>query len=174
MTTQTLTPVYGSAVALTTTHLQSLAYGGSGSSAIWQSAYVDNTSNLSLDEIIAVTIKTGTSLSNPYSTGLNYGIEMFAYEAMDDSPTFSTNIDGTEKATVVNTEAERMCYLKFAGRFSVDTTNNRIYQATFRLSRLFGFSLPKYWGLMINNVTGVALASSGNSVVRIPVQMQFA
>lgn len=163
MTTTTVQPIFGSSAALTTTHLQSLAYSSTKLGA-WSSDVIDNSSNLSDDEIISVLLKMGTSPS-----GL---CEIWGWEVMDDTPTYPDTVTGSEGTITLTSMREKVSNFKYVNEVYVDTTSSRIYPVTFRLTEIFG-SMPKKWGLLIINVATVALASSGNVVTRTPIQWQL-
>ncbi len=161
-------PLYGSSVAFTTTNLQSLTSDATGLHC-WASAVVDNTSNLYTDEIITWVFKAGTTPTT------NLVIECWLYEALDDAPTYPdviTGSEGTFGLTSLNVKSAGG--FKFAGLVLVDTTTNRLYYNTVRLSQIFGDSIPKKWGAMVMNGSGATLASSGNVVTHTPVQYRDA
>ncbi len=165
--TTILKPSYGSSVPFTTTNLQSLASSSTGVAG-WQSAVVDNTANLSMDELVTWVFKTGTSPT------VNSVIECWLYEIMDDTPTYPDTINGSE-GTVTFTSRNVLLSgaFKFANQVTVDATTNRLYYNSFRLSQAFGLSIPKKWGaIAINFNSGAALFSSGNVVTRTPIQFQ--
>ena len=163
----TLKPLYGSSAALTTTNLQSLA-SSSTYVAGWSSAVIDNTSNLSIDEIVTGIIKVGTSPS------AGTAVEIWAWEILDDTPTYPDTITGSESGSITLTSGN----VKNGGAFKaataivLDNTSSRTYPFTFRLSNVFGLAMPKKWGIFITQASTVALASSGNVITRIPVQFQ--
>ncbi len=167
MTTTVTKPSFGSASALTTTNLQSLA-SSSTYVAGWSSAVIDNTSNLSMDEIVSGLIKVGTSPT------ANTAVEVWAWEILDDSPTYPDTITGSESGSITLTSLN----VKNAGAFKpaativLDSTSNRIYPFTFRLSAVFGGSPPKKWGLFITQASTATLNSSGNVITRTSIQYQ--
>ncbi len=162
--TTTLKPSYGASVAFTTTGLQSLG-NSAGAVAGWQSAVVDNTSDLAMDQIVTFVIKMGTS------PGASTTVECWLYEILDDTPTYPDTVTGSEGAvTLTSLNVKYSGAFKLGALITVDNTSSRLYYATCRLTQLFGMSPPKKWGAVVINVTGVALASSGNVVTRTPVQ----
>ncbi len=161
-----LKPSYGASVAVTSTALQSLAYGGTGL-VMWSSAVIDNTANLSYDEIITWQIKSGTS---PTVGAVG---ECWLWEILDDTPTYPDTITGSEGAfTLTSFNVKYAGLFKFAGNIIFDATTGRVYCNSFRLSQAFG-TPPKKWGIAFVNSSGVALSSSGNVVTRTPVQFQI-
>jgi hypothetical protein len=163
----TMKPVYGASSALTTTNLQSLAT-SSGLTTGWSSAVIDNTSNLSIDEEITGILKQGTSPT------VGTTAEVWVWSILDDTPTYPDAITGSEASGIALTSTN----VKYAGAFkfgcliTFDATSSRLYPFSFNLSQVFGLILPKKWGLFITQASGVSLASSGNVVSRIPMQLQ--
>lgn len=142
--------------ALTFTSLASL---GNDSTLIVgaSSAVVDNgASGALLDLAWSGILKTGTSPTS----GNN--IYMYPWSKIDDStyPDAVTGSDAAISMTSVNV---------LNGAFpsprvqTVDGTSNRQYpQAPVYLSSFFG-GIVRYWGLWVNNASGVALNASGSS-----------
>jgi len=162
----TLKPIYGASSAFTVTNLHSVA-SSSTWVAGWMSAVMDNTSNLSIDEIIAGNITTGTSPT------VSTIIEIWAWSILDDTPTYPDSITGSE-GTVTLTSANVKLAGAFArlGTITIDNTTNRVYPFVYSLAQNgFGF-VPKKWGLFVTHNTGVALKSSGSAIARTPIQYQ--
>jgi hypothetical protein len=163
--TSIIKPNYpGASVALTSTNLQGLLY-SSGGVLMWSSAAVDNTSNLSIDEIVTWKIITGTG-----PTAGTF-VECWLWEMMDDSvyPDTLTGLEGAFTLTSANVKLSGV--FKPANSITVDSNNGRTYYNSFRLSQAFGMPPPKKWGAGVVNVTGVALGS-GCVISRIPLQIQ--
>lgn len=149
---------YGSSATLTTTNLQSLASSSSYLSG-WTSAWIDNTSNLALNQMVSVQITAGT---NP-TAGT---VRVYAYASFDgtNSPDiFSSGTEGTEGAATV-TDAEQLdASLVLLWESDVDTTTNDVYTMPPRSARsIFGF-VPRKWALYVAHNTVAALKSSGNA-----------
>ncbi len=162
-----LKPLYSGSAALVSTALQSLASSGNLLGA-WSSAVVDNTSNLSDDEVITWTIKAGTSPSNGAIA------ECWLWEILDDTPTYPDTITGSEGTfSWTSLNVKQAGAFKFAGQFVFDATSSRLYSNSCRLSQVFGLAIPKKWGAIFVQSSTVALASSGNVVTRLPMQYQL-
>lgn len=163
--TTTIKPAYGASSALTLT-LNSLA-SDTNLLAGRSSTVVDNTSNLSDDELITVVIKTGTSPT------AGSQVNVYAWSILDDTPTYPDTITGADaNTTLTSANTQNAGALKFAGAIAVDATSNRPYDMTFSLAALFGGNVPKKWGIFVSQGTGAALNSAGNLVSRIPLQYQ--
>jgi hypothetical protein len=163
--TTTLKPVYGSSAALTLT-LNSLATDSS-LLAGQSSTVVDNTSNLSVDELVTLVLKTGTS------PAASTNIFVYAWAILDDTPTYPDTVTGSDantsitSANVLNSGA-----FKLADVVTVDSTSNRLYYSSFSLALLFGGHMPKKWGIYVVQNTGAALNAAGNVTSRLPLQYQ--
>lgn len=165
--TTTLKPSYGSAVALTFTSLASLANDSTNLLAGASSAVVDNTSNLSVDELVTGVIKMGTS-----PTAGNT-IEVRAWSILDDTPTYPDTITGSDAAiTLTSANTKNAGAIKLGAIIPVDATTSRLYAFSFSLAQLFGGFVPKKWGIWIVNGSGATLASSGSVVSHTPIQYQ--
>ena len=163
----TIKPTYGASAAITSTNLQSLANDSTNLLAGWMSAVIDNTSNLSIDELISLILKAGTSPTAGNS------IEVWAWSVLDDTPTYPDTITGSEgTVTLTSANVKAAGAFKLAAVITVDATSSRLYHVVFSLAQIFGGQMPRKWGLLVINGSGVALASSGNVVSRMPMQLQ--
>jgi hypothetical protein len=161
----TLKPLYGASAALTLT-LNSLAT-SSGLVAGRSSTVVDNTSNLSVDELITGVISTGT---NPT---VSTNVEVWAWSILDDTPTYPDTVTGSDaNTTLTSLNVKNAGLFKLGALITIDATTNRNYTFAFSLAQLFGGHMPKKWGIFVVHNTAVNLNSSGNTVSRIPLQYQ--
>ncbi len=161
--TTTLKPIYGASVAFTVTNLNGLT-----TNSNWQSVLVDNTSDLADDQVVTFVIKMGTSPTAGTS------VLFWFYEIMNDVPTYPDGITGSEgTASFTSSNVLFSGMLKSAGFLTIDSTSNRVYYMTSRLSQAFGMDIPKKWGIVIANQTGASFNTSGNVVTRTPVQFQM-
>lgn len=164
--TTTLKPVYGASSALTTTNLQSLAT-SSTLLAGWSSAVQDNTTNLSMDELITGTFKMGTTPT------VSTIIEIWAWSILDDTPTYPDTITGTESLkTLTSTNTKLAGGFKWCESITIDATSAAVYPFAFSLANAFGGYMPKKWGLWVVHNNVVTWAASGNVITRIPLQYQ--
>lgn len=157
---------YGSSAAMTIT-LGSLANDSTNLLAGRQSTVVDNTTNLWLDYLIAGFIKAGTSPT------VNTTIEVWAFATADDTPTYPDVLGAADAAVTLTSANVKNTALRPVAFITVDATSNRIYPiAPISLANIFGY-VPKYWGIVVINGSGVALNASGSSISYTPVGMQL-
>jgi hypothetical protein len=124
----------------------------------WESAEIDNTTNLYLDYAIeaAITVE---------SAGLSAGeIRLHLVKESKDG-TWPDVFDGTQSAeTVTDTEVrEAICQL--ATSTLTDTTASRVYYLSVPSAKaVFGDNLPRKFGVFITQSTGTTLETSGQRV----------
>ena len=129
-----------------------------------ESAAQDNGTDLSLDGRISGKITVGTTPT------IDTSIQIFAFSALDDTPTWPDVMDGTDSDETLTSVGVGAAFLKLIALCTVDsTTSDRAYPFTaFRtLREAFGF-MPQDFGLFITHNTGVALnTTAGNHFVKI-------
>lgn len=162
----TLKPLYAASSAFTVTALASLAT-DTNLLAGWQSAVVDNTTNLYVDEEVSALIKMGSSAPTLSTT-----VEIWIYSALDDTPTYPDTITGTQGAVTLTSTNMKSSGLKLGAVIVVDATANRVFPVgQFSVASLFGGNLPPKWGVFITHNTGVALGTT-QVVTHKPLQYQ--
>lgn len=162
----TLKPLYGTSAPFVVTNLASLAT-DTNLLAGWQSAFVDNATNLSDDELITGVIKAGSSAPT-----VNTTIEVWVYATLDDTPTYPDTITGSQGAVTLTSTNTKNSGLALAAVIVVDATANRLYALKpTSVASLFGGNMPKRWGVYITHNTAVALGTT-QVLTRIPVQYQ--
>lgn len=137
----------GQAVTIT---LASLANG-----AMRQSAYIDNSTTLFIDEFVTLAITLGSS--GVASDGV---IEVRAYASVDGGATYTSGASGSDAA--YTGEAANLPLVAVIDA----NTNSELVIATCDIAAAFGGALTERWGLVVKNRTGAALAASGHSVKR--------
>jgi hypothetical protein len=148
--------------SLTITALNSLANSTSQTTGIWESAVLDNTTNLDVDEI--VTIQATTGASGVSASGF---LGVYVYGCLGGTTTCTDGLSGTQGTASLTNPTN---LIKVATCNAV--ANSTAYVCgPFSVSSAFGGTLPPKWGVVIQNNTGAALASSGNSVAYDSVQM---
>lgn len=163
--TTVLKPSYGASAALTLT-LNSLA-SDTNLLAGRSSTVVDNTSNLSDDELVTGVLKTGTSPTASTT------ILVYAWGILDDTPTYPDTVTGSDaNTTLTSANVQSAGALKLAAAITVDSTSNRTYPFAFSLAALFGGNMPRKWGIYVVHNTVAALNSANNVVSRLPLQYQ--
>lgn len=139
---------------MTVTNLHSLA---SSATAGWQSAVVDNTSNLYLDALVQVVLDFANTA--PANDKAAY---VFAYGGLDTTYTDpASGSEGTITLTSISTTSQNM---RLIGRLAYETADAVIESQPFSVAAAFGGILPPKWGVVVMNFSGAALAASGNTV----------
>ena len=148
---------YAASSDLTVTALNGLASSATWVAG-WESAAIDNSTNLYLDYSVRAKITAE-------SAGLTAGeIRLYLVAELDDA-TFPDVFDGTESAeTVTDTEIrDAICRL---GAFTqTDTTASRVYYLDCpSVAAVFGGNLPRKFVIFITQSTVAALETTGNQV----------
>lgn len=151
---------YASTVTMTVTNLHSLA---NSATAGWQSAVVDNTSDLYLDALVTVVCDfANTAPAN------NRQVYVFAYGGIE-SGVYSNPASGTQGTITLVDVSTTPQNLRLIGTLPYTTTDEVAESSPLSVAAAFGGVLPPYWGLAIINYSGAALAASGNTVKYRPV-----
>lgn len=126
-----------------------------------QSTAWNNTSNKYLDLLIGGKISTGTSPT------AGKQIEVWAYAAVNDTPTYPDAITGSDGNVTITSADIKIAALAKLEDIYTDATSSRAYWFKPRsIASLFGGELPPYGGIFVVHNTGVALhATGGNHVL---------
>lgn len=141
-----------------TNAIQSLA-----SSPTWiagyESATIDNTTNLYLDYIFDGIVTVGTTPTS--------GTEIRIYVVGSvDGTNWPTGFDGTTSSASMTTEGLRDSFAKLAAVLRVDAgTSNVAYNFTFTVANLFGGVVPPKFVLYTTHNSVAALNSTGGNQV---------
>lgn len=122
-----------------------------------ESTRVDNSTTLELDALITLLVVAGVVTGDKK-------LLVYAYGSSDDGVTFT---DGCTGLNAVFTPADPT-NLKFVGELNTPAAGT--YRGTFSIARVFGGVLPKYWGIVVVNKTGVALTSGSVDVQGMKLQ----
>lgn len=136
---------FGASTNLTLT-LASLASGSAR-----ESTSVDNTSNLFLDALISLDIKlaTGTPASDK-------AIYVYAYGS-EDGTNYTDNATGSDAAITLRSPTN----LKLIGVISTPDSGGLTYKShPMSMAAAFGGILPRRWGIVVENKTGLAFSST--------------
>lgn len=151
---------YSAATALTVTNLHSLA---SSATAGWQSGVVDNTSNLYVDALVQVVLDfANTAPANDKC------VYVLAYGG-DESGVYSNPASGTEGAITLTNITNTAQNLRLLGIIPYTTQDEVSESSPMSVAAAFGGILPPYWGVVVLNYSGAALAASGNTVKYVGV-----
>lgn len=163
MATATLN--YAAAVSMTVTNLQSNT---SSATAAWASGVVDNTTNKYLDALVQVVLDfANTAPANDKAT------YVFAYGGIE-SGVYSNPISGTEGDVTLLDVTANPNNLKLIGTMPYGTADEIVESSPMSVANAFGGMLPPYWGVVIIDYTGAALAASGNTVKYVGVRIDVA
>ncbi len=148
-------PLYGTSTVLTTTNLQSLA---SSNTAGWQSAAIDNSSDLALGALIYVsaTLAAGSPANDKT-------IYVSVYQS-EDGTNYSDNATGSE-GTLTRRDPTNF---QLIGSTACPTSGALTYKQVFIFAPA---TMPRKWGVYINNFTGLAFTAAVVSYT--PVQGQI-
>lgn len=125
------------------------------SAAARSSAAIDNTSNLFLDALVAVKVKTSASALVAPSV-----VNVYVYGTADGGTTYGggeANM-GTDAAVTLTSPAN-IALAAVINCPAVSTT----YVRQFSVAQAFGGVMPDHWGLVISNSTGQSLDASVGS-----------
>jgi hypothetical protein len=149
------TLVYGSVNTMTITGLNSNT---SSPTAAWASAVVDNTSTIYIDALVQVVLDmANTAAAN------DKAIYVYAYGGIE-SGVYSNPISGSEgDVTLANVTANGQ-NIRLIGVMPYTTTDEVIESSPMSVANAFGGVLPPFWGVVILDYSGAAIAGGGNSV----------
>jgi hypothetical protein len=146
---------------MTVTNLHSLA---NSATAGWQSAVVDNTSDLYLDALVTVVLDFANT-----SPGSNKAAYVYAYGGIE-SGVYSNPASGSEGTLTLTNVTTNAQNLRLLGTIPYTTADEVAESSPMSVAGAFGGVLPPYWGVAIINFSGAALAASGNTVKYRPIQ----
>jgi hypothetical protein len=128
-----------------------LASLGSGSSR--QSTALNNSSNLYFDAGVMVIAETGGG--GVSSTGT---LNVYAYGSANGGTNYTDGASGSDSAFTPTSPTN----LKQIGIINAVDNSTTYYGGPFSVAAAFGY-LPGYWGIVVTNNSGAALAASGAS-----------
>lgn len=143
----TTKPTYGTSNQSITATLNSLANGSAR-----ESTAVDNSSNRFADAMVMV--KLSANSSGVSSTGT---ATIYAYGTADGGSTYTDGCDGADGAHTPNGA------LKILDVVPVDANSDTVEAGPYSIAEAFGGVLPEEWGIVVQNDSGAALNSTGNS-----------
>lgn len=145
---------YSSVQTLTVTNLHSLA---SSATAGWQSAVVDNTTDLYLDAVVQVVLDFANTAPANEACAL-----VFAYAGLN--TTYTNPASGSQGSITLTNAFTTEQNLRPLGRVPYTTADEVAEGSPMSVAAAFGGVLPPKWGVVIINYSGAALAASGSSV----------
>jgi hypothetical protein len=144
----TIKALYGSNGQAITCTLASLASAGARSALA-----VDNTTNLFLDALVQLTVKSGAS--GVSATGY---VSVYAYATADGGTSYPEGA-GTDVGVTLTVPTN----LKLIGVLNVVANATTYVSEPMSVAAAFGGVLPDHWGIVVQNNSGAALdATEGN------------
>lgn len=142
---------FGSSTGITCT-LASLASSATVGRA---SAAVDNGTNKFIDALLTVAVKLATG-----SPANDKAVYVYGYASEDGS-----NYSGEASGSDAGYTQQAPTNLVLIGRIECPASGALTYKGVFRVAPAFGGILPRKWGIVIRNYTGLALDSTeGNHI----------
>lgn len=153
---------YGSSTSLACTSFNSLA--NSTTALASSAAATTTTSNNIVDAMVQVKVNAGAN--TPSASTI---VSVFAYGSLDGTTGSYSGavgganelIDGSDKAITVNAYGHN---LRFLGTILIHTASVVYQSEPMSIAAAFGGIMPRKWGVVLMNQSGVALAASGHDV----------
>lgn len=118
-----------------------------------ESTVIDNGTNLYVDALVylAVKLQTGTPSADK-------AVYVYAYGS-EDGTNYTDNATGSDAAVTMRSPTN----LRLLGVINTPDSGALTYKGVFPVAVAFGGILPRKWGIVVQNVTGIALdATEGN------------
>lgn len=155
----TIRSLYGTSNQSITCTITSLA-----NAAQRGSTAIDNTSNLYLDALVQLKIKTNASGTS--ATGY---ILVYAYGTADGGSDYGDGVSGTDGAATLTVPPN----LRILGVINAVANSITYISNPFSVAALFGGKMPDHWGIVVENQTGATLDASIGSAWYQGVQAQI-
>lgn len=148
----TIKALYGTEAQAITCTIASLA---SSSTAGRESTAIDNTTNLFLDALVQVSVKTAAG-----ALGNDKAVYVYVAGTVDAAtPTWPDNVTGADAAITLVNPTE----LKLLGTIFCPASSTTYKGGPWSVAEKFGMWLPEKWSIVVVNFTGQALdATEGN------------
>lgn len=162
----TITPTYGTEVALTVTNLHSL-----GNGAWWASAVIDNEgSDDAMDAILGGTFEMNNSSAPTASASVDvYVAARWGDGTNDFQASIGTGLPGEGTKTAGTNFMEEN--LTLAAIVTVPaTTSAQVKWSAGSVAALFGGTMPPAWCVVVENNSGQALSANDNDVTYVPIK----
>ena len=139
----TIKSLYGTSNQAFTITLTSLA-----SAAFQGSAAIDNTTNLFLDALVFVQIKT-----NAAGVSTQGFINVYAYGTANGGTTYTDGATGTNALQTPSSPPN----LRLIGVITANANGSTYNGGPMSVAAAFGGILPDHWGIVVENKTGASL-----------------
>jgi hypothetical protein len=140
---------FGATTAFTLT-LASLA---SSATAGRESTKIDNTADLYLDALVSLNLALTTG-----TIGNDKAAYVYAYGSLDNT-NFPDTVTGADAGITLNDPTQ----LRLIGVINLLAQSTTYKGGPFSVAAAFGGVLPPYWGIVVRNYSGIALAASGHA-----------
>jgi hypothetical protein len=155
MTTSKSLLTSGNAITITLASLASAAYR--------QSTVIDNTTNLYLDAMVQLSIKTGSTGTSATGT-----VSVYVYGSANTGTNYTDGASGSDAAMTPTSPTN----LKLIGIINA-VANATTYTGNFNVGAAFGGYLPGKWGIVIFNNTGHALDTTEGNHTKVFEALQI-
>jgi hypothetical protein len=134
-----------------------ISLGSLGNNSARESTYIDNGTNLFLDALVGVRVRSNSSGTS--STG---SVLVYAYGTINGGSNYTEGATGSDAAITLTSPTN----LRLVGVINVVANSTTYSAGPFSVATAFGGTLPERWGVVIENRSGAALdATGGNHVV---------
>ena len=116
-----------------------------------QSTVVDNSSNLYLDALVFVKVKSAGSSTS--STGY---VNVYAYGTVDGGTSYTDGATGSDGSITLTVPPN----MRLIGVISVVANSTTYYGGPFSVAAAFGGILPEKWGIVVENKSAATLDAS--------------
>jgi len=141
----TIKTQYGNSNQAVTLTLAGLANSGARSST-----YRDNASDLFIDALVSLQVKTGWT--GVAATGY---LNVYAYATTDGGTTYTDGATGSDAGITLPS----MPNARLVGIITAGANNTTYKSGPFSVAAAFGGVLPERWGIIVENKTGAALSA---------------
>ncbi len=121
-----------------------------------QSTVVDNTTNVFLDALVAIKVKSGAS-----STAATGVVNVYAYGTADGGTTYTESASGSDASITLTVPTN----LKLIGRVNVVANATTYNAGPFSVAAGFNGVMPDHWGIVVENQSGGTLDASVGAAV---------
>lgn len=119
-----------------------------------QSTVVDNTTNLFIDALVVLKVKSAAA-----STSATGYVAIYAFATVDDGTTQTENAGASDAAITLTVPPNA----RLVGIVNVVANDVTYYGGPFSVAAAFGGILPAKWGLIIENKTAATLDATGGN-----------
>lgn len=127
------------------------------------STAVDNTTNLFLDALVQLKIKTAAAATS--ATGQ---VIIYAYGTADGGTDYGDGVSGTDGAVTLTSPPN----LRVLGIINAVANSTTYVSNPFSVASVFGGKLPDHWGIVVENETGATLDATVGSAWYQGIQAQ--